>query len=163
MSFQAKYDVKIAAHRNSPAYKNYLKAVEIQNGLRGGEGIGKDCRTIEGTNIPTHVDTIHINIKQFKCEYCYYEATRPDNYRRHVRQIHQKEPKGHSETLEEDVDDPILPEDKDDTTIDQPRHTGTDLIKSDQGLTKCATEQDVMDGTYSKTDTEQVKSESIAR
>ena len=41
ISFQSKYEVEIAAYRNSPPYKNYLKAVAVQNGLTG-EDIGKE-------------------------------------------------------------------------------------------------------------------------
>ena len=52
ISFQSKYEVEIAAYRNSPPYKNYLKAVAVQNGLRE-EDIGRENMMTESIIIST--------------------------------------------------------------------------------------------------------------
>ena len=52
ISFQSKYEVEIAAYRNSPPYKNYLKAVAVQNGLRE-EDIGREHMMTESIIIST--------------------------------------------------------------------------------------------------------------
>ena len=100
ISFQSKYEVEIAAYRNSPPYKNYLKAVAVQNGLRG-EDIGKEHTMTES------IITI--------------------------------------------------------STQGSGRHEGTERINPDQRLLNSDKEPDVLDGTSSKLNISQLKSESTAR